>query len=108
MKASINEYFFMIPHFFYSCHWELKNNLTQILTLSSNENDDTFSEMPFETTTEFVAEKTTSMYDTENYDYDTIGNFSNFHTTHELLCFFDALLCPKNDTIEISLKVIYF
>lgn len=108
LKARINDYFFMIPYFFFSCHWELENNLTQILTLSNNENDDTFSEMPFETTTEFVDEITTSISDTENYDYDTIGNFSNFHTTSELLCFFDALLCPKNDTSEIPLKVIYF
>ena len=94
----------MIPYFFFSCHWELKNNLTQISTLSTNEND----EMPFENTTEFFVEITTSMFDTENYDYDAIGNFSNSHTTNELLCFFDALLCPKNDTIEIPLKVIYF
>jgi hypothetical protein len=82
--------------------------LTQILTLSTDENDDTFYETTFETTTEFVDEITTSMSDTENYDYDAIGNFSNSHTTSELLCFFDALLCPKNNTIEIPLKVIYF
>ena len=84
----------------------LRNNLTEISTLSTNENNELFSETPFETTIEI----TTSMSDMENYDYDydTIGNFSNSHSTHELLCFFDALLCPKNDTIKIPLKVIYF